>query len=313
MNGDRSTTRRRVLSRLAAGVAGTAGAVGTAGCISLAGGGGDGDSDPSGDAGTTTRPGDALELSFGTEFSENGIRCRPLGIGVQRSVHVRRESGADVAAPDGRQYVFLDVATGNSPGIDPPVPEDFALDVGGELHRGWIAAPGVEGEPVPDEYPVPYTEEAASGREERDIYGGDGQNGWIGFDLPATVDAAVDLLLKPTEAGRPFAIWSVPRETVDRLGAPPAAFSVADVSVPESVAPGDPLTASVTAENAGDGPGRFRAVLAAGDSTTLGGTRVEAGAAGTWEGTVIAPESGEAVEVAVRTVPEDFAREVRIG
>lgn len=299
------STRRSLLAG-----AGTAVVGALAGCISLSGGQSDSSDDPQ----TTTYPGDALRLTFGTEFSQNGIRARPIATAVQRSVHVRRDASADVHAGEGRQLLFLDVQTGNSPGIDPPLPADFAVDVGGELHRGWTTHPDVDGLPVPDEFPVPYGKEGATGRQETDIYGGEGHRGWVGFDLPASPGEDPNLLLQPTEAGRPFAVWPLPDPTVDRLGAPFPAFSVEDTTVPGS-AEGGEAQVSVTAANDGDGEGTFRVAVVAGDgdATALGGTAIAPGEAGTWEGSVAVPEDGDAVTVAVRTAAEEVTREVRIG
>lgn len=293
-------TRRECIGGVAAGVAGTAG------CLSLSGG----DAEPPREARRTTYPERAIELEFGTEFSENGIRARPLAASVQRSVHVR--DGSTVHAVDGRQFVFVDVATGNSPGIDPPVPGDFAFDVDDRLYRGWTTPPDLDVLPTPDEFESHYGSTAETGGDESDIYGGADQRGWVGFALPTGVEAVPNLVLRPTEAGRPFAFWQLPDAPADRLRAPPASLSVPSVSLPESVGAGGEIRASVTAENAGEAEGRLRVALDAAGTVTTGGVTVGPGETNTWEGSVAAPATGDAVEVAVRTPPREVTRSVPI-
>lgn len=299
----RALCRRGVLAGLASGLG--------AGCLALGGGrSGSGGSD-GGDTTTTTAVWN-VDMSWGGEFSERGIRARPADVAVQRSVHVRSDDGATVSAADGRRFVFLSIVTGHAVGLAPPDPADFAIAVDGDRSRGWTTHEAVDGRPHPDDFPHHYGERGEDEQGRTVEYGRGRVPGWIGFDVPAPVTGAPRLVLHPTQVARPYAHWPLPDRTVERLRAPPADLVLGDVTLPESVGAGEAITAAVSAQNAGESAATFRVALdAEGVAPVLGTVPLGAGETGTWEGSIPAPGGADAVEVAVLTGAGDVTREVR--
>lgn len=291
-------TTRRGLLRAAVGCS----VAGTAGCLALGGG-----SEPEPTATPTTDRGPG-ELRFGQGFSENGVRAQPTDPVVQRSVLHETEAGAlDVHTDLDRQYLFVEVETGGSPGIDLPAPDDFSVVFGDEAVRATQTVASVPpGRLRPDDHEEVY--DTAAEREVTDI------TGWLAVPLPRTGDFERAVLsLRPTEPGRPRASWNLPERTRAALAATPSPPTVEGLSVPASVESDAAIPVTVTTGGDGSVPARLRlGINVDGTAATAARVDVPAGEAATWEGTVDPPATGSTT-VEVRTATERLTRTVEVG
>jgi hypothetical protein len=132
------------------------------------------------------------------------------------------------------QFVLVRVAARGDG--TPPAPDAFSLVADGTAYDAGIEAVG------PARVDAP-----ASGRP----YGGSNPRGYLGFRMPAPLDAdAVAIHL--AETGR----WVVPDSAVEDLRAPPPSFETT-LSVPDAVAADEAITVDLDVTNAGEGVGTF--------------------------------------------------------
>lgn len=294
---DDPVTRRTILATGAAALAGTSG------CLAIGGGGNPSTATPT--ATTDRGPG---ELTFGQGFSENGVQAVPKDATVQHSVLYETDGGAlDVHAADGRQYLFMTVQTGGSPGIDLPSPSDFLVSHADGEARATQSVGSISPDRLrPDDREAVY--DIAAEREVTEI------EGWLAFPVPAVGEFEAALLeLEPSEPGRPAATWNLSQGTKAALGAAAPAPVVESVMVPDSVPAGEPASVSVIARNDGDGLGRLRLGLNV-DGAAARSVRVDvpAGETTTWEGDLEVPDAGT-VTVEVRSAGDRFERTVTVG
>jgi len=141
------------------------------------------------------------------------------------------------AADDGRFVVVQVSAAG---GDTPPAPDAFSLVVDGTAYESGIEAVG------PARIDAP-----ATGR----AYGGATRRGYLGFRVPAPLDAT-DVAIHLADAAR----WTVPPSTLAALRSPPPSFTTT-VSVPDSVAADEAVPVRLDVTNEGDGGGVFRGAL----------------------------------------------------
>ena len=217
-------TRRRTLRALGATALGAS----IAGCSS-------------GDDAPTDDPGDEENDDSPTDEGDDE---RSDGVTVQ-SVAVRPEV-VTLNTPDsygvygGRssQYVVAEVAVASPD--DHPL-ESFAVETGGETYDTTSVGPGQENAFL-----------AGLGGAYR-VRGND-SSGWLAFSLP-----------KPLEAETATLTWEgasheFGEAALERLRRPPASFDVR-FEAPDTVTPGETVTAAVTAENTGDVDGTFVGAL----------------------------------------------------
>jgi hypothetical protein len=86
-------------------------------------------------------------------------------------------------------------------------------------------------------------------------YRSDRGGGWLGFTPPAPLDADT-VTLDVDGSG-----WTLSDSTVAQLNEPLAGFDIVAFDYPETVIPDEAFTVSVTVQNTGPVPGRFRGVL----------------------------------------------------
>jgi hypothetical protein len=143
-----------------------------------------------------------------------------------------------VADADGGRFVFVQVAARGQG--TPPTPDGFSIVVDGTAYDAGIEGVG----PARVDAPV-------SGRP----YGGPDREGYLGFRVPAPLDAdAVAIHL--AETGR----WTVPDSAVEALRAPPPAFETT-LTVPDSVTADEAIPVRLDVTNTGAGVGTFYGAL----------------------------------------------------
>lgn len=163
------------------------------------------------------------------------------GVSVQESFfYLASPDSLGVAAPDGRQFAFASVAGSDHA----PPPDGFALVAGGDRHAGWTEYDRWRGPEILPEGVVGHRAYEP------------GSGGWVGFDLPDPLDADGARLVVGD-----YVAWQVEQETLAVLNAPPARYSLVEVTAPDRVAADESAPVSVTVENVGDGDGTFRGVV----------------------------------------------------
>ncbi|WP_435348246.1 hypothetical protein [Haloarchaeobius sp. HRN-SO-5] len=196
------------------------------------------------DPGTTGTPPSDDPRPFSETLDVGDLRVRLSGPAVQHSfLHLVQPDTMGVKALDGRQFVFVGVGVEGEPR---PAAEDVSLLVDGESVAGWTSYG----------HRSPYSVGVATGNGRP--YSADGEDGWVGFDVPAPVSDDPRLRFS-VDGGR--ATTSLPDRAVEALRTPPPSFSVSEFSAPDSVGPDEPIPVSATVTNEGDGPGSFRASL----------------------------------------------------
>jgi hypothetical protein len=142
------------------------------------------------------------------------------------------------AGADSDQFVLVRVSAAG--GDDPPAPEHFSLVADGTGYDAGIEGVG----PARVDAPV-------SGRP----YGGSTRRGYLGFRIPAPLDAA-DVAVVFADAAR----WSLPDAVVDGLQSPPPAFETT-LSVPDAVAADEAISVRIDVTNEGEGVATFHGAI----------------------------------------------------
>ena len=223
----------------------------SAGLAGCGGGLGDGTGDVPDSTTTETETPPTTKRTTRTTASETTAAEPPLvveDVRVQSSfVHLTTPDSAGVAAPEGTQFVFAEVAVGVvSSELVPPSPDGVSL-AGDDWRFNGTTTPG----PTYDAYQL-YRREPAY-----DL--GENRGGWVAFEVPNPLDAS-EVALTYESNGRTFS-EPLAAETVAALAEPPAEFELVGFDAPESVEQYESFEVSVAVENASERDGVFRAVL----------------------------------------------------
>jgi len=231
--------RRRTLLATAGVCLGTA----LGGCL------GEADSDdPADDAGDPTD--DPADATDGPDTSDptdtttggsGGVLVEDIVVRKTVTYTSIMGSGGVLAGPD-RQYVVATVRAEEKPSLS-----QFTVEADGETWspglpdtQGAInyAVAGHEGGPVSRSYE-------------------DGKS-YLAFTVPSPLSAS-DARIRYTGEGS--GEWPLPEAATDRLAAAAPQFELDDLSVPDTVSQGDPLSVSLTVTNTADVDGRFLAAV----------------------------------------------------
>lgn len=227
------SSRRALLASLGAGL------TGLAGCLDFDRGP-DRTSTPTRTPPTTpaivdTALGNAIALDTDGDGRGDGMVVVVSDLVSAHSIRYLTAPDAFGVANAGREQFVLVQVTARGDGT-PPTPGAFSLVADGTAYDAGIAAVG----PARVDAPV-------SGRP----YGGSDRRGYLGFRIPAPLDAdAVAIHL--AETGR----WVVPDSAVEDLRAPPPVFETT-LTVPDAVAVDEVIPVRIDVTNVGDGVGTF--------------------------------------------------------
>jgi len=238
------SSRRALLTSVGAAL------TGLAGCLDF-GGGADQPASPTGTPTATPAPtpttpaitdttlGNAVALDTDGDGRGDGMAVVVSDLVSAHSIrYLTAPDAFGVADAGGEQFVLVRVAARGEG--TPPTPDDFSLVAGGTTYESGIEAVG----PARVDDPV-------SGRP----YGGSDRGGYLGFRVPAPLDAD-DAAIHLAETAR----WTLPQSALDALRSPPPAFETT-LTVPDSVAADEAITARLDVTNTGDGIGTFRGAI----------------------------------------------------
>lgn len=169
---------------------------------------------------------------------------RSSGPTVQESFFHRTSADSwGVTGAEGTFWFFgIAIATGPMPPVDA-----FTLLAGGEGRQ--LRQSVAETDPIVLSGPV------SAGQ----AYDGESMWGWVGTDVPESID--VDEPRLRIDTGDAVRTLPMSTELARPLGGSPAEISVESVDAPESVAPDESIELSVTVTNDGAGPGVARVVV----------------------------------------------------
>lgn len=188
---------------------------------------------------TDTALGNAMPLDTDGDGRGDGMVVVVSDLVAAHSIrYLTAPDAFGIADAGEEQFVLVRTAAkGEGPS---PTPDAFSLVADGTAYDAGIEAVG------PARIDAP-----ASGRP----YGGSDRRGYLGFRVPAPLDAdAVAIHL--AETGR----WVVPDSAVEDLRAPPPSFETT-LSVPDAVAADEAITVGLDVTNAGEGVGTFHGAL----------------------------------------------------
>jgi hypothetical protein len=226
------SSRRALLTGLGAGLAGLAGCLGF-------GDGSDRTPTPTSPALADTALGNAIALDTDGDGRGDGMAVVVSDPVAGHSVRYRTAPDAvDVVGAAGDQFAFVRVvARGQG---TPPAPDDFSFVADGTASDAGIEGlgPARVGDPV-------------SGRP----YGGPDRRGYLGFRVPAPLDADA-AAIRLADAGR----WTLPGPSLDALRVPPPAFETT-LTVPGRVGADEAIPVRLDVTNVGDGIGVFRGAI----------------------------------------------------
>lgn len=190
------------------------------------------------------------QLEWGSSTTYDGTTITPNEAWRQHSV-------VTLATPDSfgvesftaEQLLFVTV---DVDGTDPrPSPEDFTLDAAGERYTGWTSLPDLPS------YRFRLDSPQSAYDPTEDVPGG-----WIGFRLPAEIDAGTPKLhLQFAGEDEGATRWPLPNDAAEALASPAPHTHIDNFDVPESVPADEPFDVTITATNEGLGPGVFRAAV----------------------------------------------------
>lgn len=195
---------------------------------------------------TTTTETPATETTESDPPTESEPPLAVEGVHVQSSfVRLTTPDSADVAAPEGTQFVFADVRPSAS-GSSLPAPEELSLVADDRRFEGTTTPGSTYGS-----YQL-YEQGSAYNPDER-------EPGWVAFEVPDPLDAGEVALTYDSE-GRTVSetLGSEVRET---LAEPPTEFELVAVDAPETTRDWESFEISITVENASETDGAFRAVV----------------------------------------------------
>lgn len=192
-----------------------------------------GRSDP--DDGTTPTTTDTTARTTSTTTTTPAPDASVHGVTVTPELVAMNSPDSTATAGDrDEQFVVAAVSAAESPRPDRT---EFALDVDGETR-------------------APTTDVGFGTRLwERGMPYGEERDGWLAFRLPKPLDADDVTLSWP--AGE----HALSADALARLNRPPTTFEVREFAVPDSAAPGDTVTATLTVANVGDADGTFVGAL----------------------------------------------------
>lgn len=247
---------------------------------------------------TTTEP-QATRHEFGDSGSVDELTVTPTGAHTQSSLfHLKTADQMGVIDPEGKRLLFVDLEVEGGG----PEPDEFLLDVGGETYRGWTNFGGTRSYML-----APWSRRGQD-------YRTDEPTGWIGFDVPAGVEAE-EAGLRLDREGSP--VWRVPAKQVSELRLAEPVFEVQSIEVPETAESLETIPFSITVANTGMAAGTFRFVINYQGPTykpSRQRVEVEAGETRTWE-TELDPygtSGAESVRFEVATATENTTYTVEL-
>ncbi len=216
---------------------------GLAGCLGGGPGGDENQKTPTTTTTTSTTEPEATPHEFGESGTLGELTVSPTAAHAQNSLfYLTSADQMGVIDPDGTRLLFVDVDVDGGG----PEPEEFHLDIAGETYRGWTNFAGQQSYML------------APQRRRGEQYRTDEPTGWIGFEIPAGVDAP-EAHLRLDREGSP--VWVVPADPVAELRRPEPVFELESVEVPETLGSLDSIPFSITVANTGSGAGTFRFVI----------------------------------------------------
>lgn len=248
---------------------------------------------------TTTTESEPTHFAFGDSASDGEWTITPTDAHAQTSLfHLKTADQMGVIDPEGKRLLFVDLEVQGSA----PEPDEFLLEIDGETYRGWTNYAG-------------HRSYNLSPRNRRgQDYRTDEPTGWIGFEVPAGVEAEeAGLRLDRDESP----VWDVPADTVSDLRLDEPVFEVQSIEVPETAASLETIPFSITVANTGMAAGTFRFVINYQGPTykpSRQRVEVEAGETRTWE-TELDPygtSGAESVRFEVATATENTTYTVEL-
>ncbi|WP_435360206.1 hypothetical protein [Haloarchaeobius sp. DFWS5] len=250
------------------------------------------------DSGTTGTTPDQSPQPFSEPLDVGDSSIQLTGPVVQHSFFHRLtpDSLGVTGAPTDHQFLFIGVGIESEPR---PGASEFTVTTDETTATAWRS---FENQRVADlgvangDYP----------------YSADGEDGWLGFDLPAPLSGEPRLEISVNDGS---AATSLPQGTVASLGSPPPSFTFDELSYPEEVESGEPIRVRTTVTNEGAGAGTFRAVVNQTGPTNAPHTNVtplEPGQSAPWE-VSFGAQGADRVTFRFRSADTASEHEVQVG
>lgn len=190
------------------------------------------------------------QLPWGESTTYDGTTVTPTAaVGQHSVITLPTPDSFGVESFTAKQLLFVVVGV---EGSDPrPSPDDFTLDAAGERYTGWTSLQDLP----PHRFRLDNHQTSYDPSD--DVPGG-----WIGFRLPAEVDATnPKLRLQFAGENEGATRWPLPEDAATALRSPAPHSHIDKLEVPESVPADDSFDVTITARNDGKGAGVFRAAV----------------------------------------------------